>query len=245
MNLAALALAGALLAGTLPGKPPPPEPQPSLRTILKQLPGDFARIASRDHLLTLGGAGAVALGVSHQDAAITRSAVRSQALDRATEGGSALGSGYVNVGGAFATFLVGTLAGKTDVRALGADLLEAQAVNGVLTEGIKVAVRRRRPSGGPYSFPSGHTSSTFATASVLQRRFGWKVGVPAYAFGGYVAASRLQQNQHYLSDVIFGAAIGAVAGRVIRIHTPRGRVAISAIMTGRGVALVVVPVFPR
>jgi membrane-associated phospholipid phosphatase len=116
--------------------------------------------------------------------------------------------------------------------------VEAQIVNGVLTQGIKLAVNRTRPSGGSYSFPSGHTSATFATAGVLQREFGWKVGIPAYVGGFYVAASRLAERQHYLSDVVFGAAIGLASSQTIAIHTRYGVVsAYPALMKG-GAALV-------
>jgi hypothetical protein len=52
---------------------------------------------------------------------------------------------------------------------------------------------------------------------VLQRHFGWK-GALAYSVSAYVAASRLHENRHYLSDVIFGAAIGTVAGRTVTRH---------------------------
>jgi membrane-associated phospholipid phosphatase len=58
---------------------------------------------------------------------------------------------------------------------------------------------------------------TFASATVLQRNFGWKAGVPAYAFATYVAASRVQEKRHFLSDVAFGAAIGIAAGRTVTI----------------------------
>ena len=91
----------------------------------------------------------------------------------------------------------------------------------VFTQSLKLAVGRRRPDGTRFSFPSGHTSSTFATATVLQRHFGWKVGVPAYAFASYVAGSRLQENRHYASDVMVGAALGIVSGRAVTVG--RGR----------------------
>jgi len=84
-------------------------------------------------------------------------------------------------------------------------------VNTVLTQGIKLSVGRERPDGGRFSFPSGHTSSTFATAAVLHGYFGWRVGIPAYGFATLIGGSRLQENRHYPSDVIFGAAIGLVA----------------------------------
>ena len=51
----------------------------------------------------------------------------------------------------------------------------------VLTLAVKAAVRRTRPEGAGFSFPSGHATITFASATVLQQHFGWKVGVPAYA----------------------------------------------------------------
>ena len=80
-----------------------------------------------------------------------------------------------------------------------------------LTYGLKAAVRREHTG---YSFPSGHASVTFATATVLQRHFGWK-GALAYSVAAYVAASRLHENRHHLSDVVFGAAVAAVAGRTV------------------------------
>jgi membrane-associated phospholipid phosphatase len=86
-----------------------------------------------------------------------------------------------------------------------------------LTMIFKQAARRSRPEGTGYSFPSGHTTVTFASATVLQRHFGWKVGLPAYAVATYVAASRVEMKKHYLSDVAFGAALGIAAGRTVPI----------------------------
>jgi membrane-associated phospholipid phosphatase len=87
----------------------------------------------------------------------------------------------------------------------------------VLAVGVKQAARRARPSGSGFSFPSGHATVTFASATVLQRHFGWRVGLPAYAVASYVATSRVQQKRHYLSDVAFGAALGSVAGRTVAV----------------------------
>ena len=58
-----------------------------------------------------------------------------------------------------------------------------------MVQALKYTVRRERPDGSNNkSFPSGHAASAFATATVLQRHYGWKVGAPAYALGSYVAA---------------------------------------------------------
>ena len=99
-------------------------------------------------------------------------------------------------------------------------LLRTQVVNGILTRSLKLIPRPR-----PYqevakltqgSFPSGHTSSMFATATVVQRRWGWRGGLPAYVLATYVGATRLQ-NVHYLSDVAFGAALGIATGLVVNL----------------------------
>ena len=104
---------------------------------------------------------------------------------------------------------------------LGGDLIRAQLMAELMTTGIKQSVRRSRPEGSGFSFPSGHTAVTFASATVIQRHFGWKVGIPAYAVATYVAASRVQMKRHYLSDVVFGATIGIVAGRTVAIGRNR------------------------
>ena len=89
----------------------------------------------------------------------------------------------------------------------------------------KFASHRSRPDGSdPYSLPSGHTASAFATATVLQRHFGWKAGIPAYGFGAYVAASRMSANKHHLSDVVIGAAIGVAAGRTVTVGRAQGAI---------------------
>ena len=94
-------------------------------------------------------------------------------------------------------------------------------------QGIKLAVGRTRPDGTQFSFPSGHSASSFATATVLQRNLGWKAGVPAYAMATFVAASRVQVKRHYLSDVTMGAAIGIIAGRSVTVGRGDARFAVA------------------
>jgi membrane-associated phospholipid phosphatase len=53
---------------------------------------------------------------------------------------------------------------------------------------------------------------SFASATVLQRELGWKVGIPAYAVASFIGASRIEDKRHFLSDVAFGAAIGIARG---------------------------------
>jgi membrane-associated phospholipid phosphatase len=56
---------------------------------------------------------------------------------------------------------------------------------------------------------------------VLQRHYGWKVGVPATVVAAYVATARVHDNKHYLSDVIFGGAMGIAAQRTVTLRAGR------------------------
>ena len=101
---------------------------------------------------------------------------------------------------------------------------------------LKYTTRRERPDGSSKnSFPSGHASDTFAFATALERHLGWKAAVPAYIFSSYVAISRLPDNRHWLSDVVFGASVGIIAGRTVTRH---GRpFPVSVVPTQGGVAV--------
>ena len=105
-----------------------------------------------------------------------------------------IGDMRYQLGASLVMYAVGRATGSSKTARVGADLFRAQALSQVMTQAIKVAVRRTRPDGTTLSFPSGHTSATFASATVLQRHFGWKAGIPAYAVATYVATSRIEAN---------------------------------------------------
>lgn len=73
---------------------------------------------------------------------------------------------------------------------------------------LKYTIKKQRPNGGMHSFPSGHTSSAFSGASFIQRRYGWKYGIPAYALATFTGYSRVYAKKHYTIDVVAGALIG-------------------------------------
>jgi len=117
-----------------------------------------------------------------------------------------------------------TLAKKdwTGGKQLFLSLLTAAAV----TEGLKAVVHEKRPDGGDHSFPSGHTSISFATASYLQIRYGWRYGIPAFLAAAFVGYSRVDADEHWTKDVVGGAAIGIVSGWIFtsRYRKEPGRV---------------------
>ena len=83
---------------------------------------------------------------------------------------------------------------------------------------LKILTDRERPGGSnQYSFPSGHAGTSFAAATVLDRRYGGAVGWIAYGLAGFVGASRVVGNHHYFSDVMAGAVIGRFFGRIFTI----------------------------
>lgn len=85
--------------------------------------------------------------------------------------------------------------------------------NGIITYGLKFGIGKERPDrSNTRSFPSGHTSNSFLTATVAREIYGDKVGVPAYIMACVTGLSRIHDNKHFVSDVIFGAALGTAVG---------------------------------
>jgi membrane-associated phospholipid phosphatase len=82
-------------------------------------------------------------------------------------------------------------------------------VNQALTIGLKAIVQKPRPDlSNNNAFPSGHTSTTFQSAAFIQKRYGWKYGIPAYALAGFTAYSRIAAKKHDGWDVAAGIVIG-------------------------------------
>ncbi len=87
--------------------------------------------------------------------------------------------------------------------------VKAYGTSLVLQQALKHIVLKPRPDGSDnYSFPSGHTTSAFSGASFIQRRYGWKYGVPSYLLASFVGYSRIQAKKHDGWDVLAGATIG-------------------------------------
>lgn len=80
---------------------------------------------------------------------------------------------------------------------------------------LKAAIREDRPDhSNRHSFPSGHSSITFASATFIGQRYGWKWGAPACALATYTAWGRVYGRKHHWWDVVAGAAIGTASSLV-------------------------------
>lgn len=119
-------------------------------------------------------------------------------------------------------FLAGEINGRKDVRQKALYIGESIVVSSLFTWALKYSINRPRPfqkypdlikpasNGGSPSFPSGHTSQTFSTATALTLAFPkWYVAVPAFGWAGVVSYSRMYLGVHYPTDVAAGAIVGA------------------------------------
>lgn len=84
-----------------------------------------------------------------------------------------------------------------------------------IVNAVKYTTTEMRPDNSQAnSFPSGHTATVFAGATILHKEFGYLS--PWYSIGGYLAAtatgvSRIMNNRHWISDVLVGAGVGIVS----------------------------------
>jgi membrane-associated phospholipid phosphatase len=207
------------------------------QTLFKDTVKEFQRLPSEDTIRWLAIGAAIATLGRPADRGITRNLFTAPALEKVFDPGETLGGARVQLAGALGTYAMGRATGSSAVTAIGTDLLQAQLLSQALTAGIKVSARRTRPDGTSFSFPSGHASVTFASATVLQRHLGWKAGIPAYGVATYVAMSRIQEKRHFFTDVAFGAAIGIVAGRTVTIGRGDRQFAVAPMATPGGAGI--------
>lgn len=130
---------------------------------------------------------------------------------------------------AVAMVVLGAATRHNELRDTGRDAFEAELIaGGLITPLLKRGFGRARPNQDTHgahdfdpgtaqeSFPSGHATNAFALASVVAAHSdGWLIPTLAYSVASGVAASRMNDNAHWASDVVAGALIGASTGRFI------------------------------
>jgi hypothetical protein len=201
-------------------KEPPTPPHTGVRALLEGTLKDFEHLPSAPNaMITVAGTGAAFAVHPLDDNVNAKLRGHEDAASPAFALGKWIGQTPVQVGVALGVYTYGRTRHADKVSHFGMDLLRAQIVTGVLTTGLKYATQRERPDhSNDHSFPSGHASVTFATATVIERHLGWKMSAVGYSVAAYVASSRLHDNRHWLSDVVFGAAVGTIGGRTVTQH---------------------------
>jgi hypothetical protein len=186
-----------------------------VKEFVPDVAGGTERIFSKDNVpLALIGIGLTGLALT-ADQRVKKYFQDRKPLEHVYKIGDTIGSGYPEIGAGFALLGTGELIEDKKLADTGAVSLEASLLDGIATEALKVTVRRKRPNGGNHnSFPSGHASITATFAASVSEMYDWdpRLAVPLYVTTAFVGASRIQANQHFLSDVIAGITVGTLVG---------------------------------
>ncbi len=225
-----LTVAAAAPEGSIPEQLPagptspqlPQAPDPEGGNPFKLIAGDFKNFFSADTGKTLGYVTIVAIASAPWD----REGVNNgfNLPTTAFESGNVIGNFLFQTGAGFATFGIAKAYGNQKAAHLGRDIVRAQIVSQSIVQVLKYSIRRDRPDGSDNkSFPSGHSASGFATATVIHRHYGWKAGLPAYGLAGYVALARMAWNRHHASDVVMGAGFGIASARTVTMSVAKSK----------------------
>lgn len=127
----------------------------------------------------------------------------------------------------------GVISDRPALRRRGGRVLLSLVAAGLTTTAIKKVTGRLRPAETPDpfifkpfsshdAFPSGHATMAFALATSLSDEIHNRWASAAlYAFATGTAWSRMNDERHWLSDVLAGAAVGFTAARIVERHPPR------------------------
>lgn len=147
---------------------------------------------------------------------------------------------------ALATWGIGTLTRHENTAETGRALIESLLFAELLGNASKGLFGREGPGGGDAhdffeggsAFPSGHTWRAFVVATVLAERHGKVAAWVGYPIAALVGLARIEQNVHWASDVLAGAALGHVIAKAVvrrreaRSATRQGRVRLSPMLDG-------------
>ncbi len=155
---------------------------------------------------------------------------RSQGLRPPSNLVSKFGGGLQMTAASASVWALGKVTHSEKATQTGKLAVEAVLHTELIVEGLKLIASRERPNkigghgafrGGGQSFPSGHTATTFAFATVVAHKYKDKplAGVGVYGLATVVGLSRVGGLKHFPSDALIGATIGHLIGRyIIRRH---------------------------
>ena len=199
-----------------PAGPAPTPRHTGVRALFKNLGSDIKHLPAKENLMWVGIGGGLALAVHPADDNVNHALVGNKTAERFFKAGAVVGQLGSLLGTSLTIYAVGRIKDKPKVSHVGMDLIQALIIAEGIVQPLKYATRRERPDlSGKTSFPSGHAADTFAFATALERHLGWRYATPAYVIASYVAISRVPANRHWLSDAVFGSAVGIIAGRTV------------------------------
>ncbi len=201
---------------------PLPSFRATLRRDIKNLPGDLWHqtvdvYTNPLNLIILAGAGGASIAVAqHQDEDTAEFFDENHHFGQGWRDAlSFAGSPATHFVLAGLWYTVGAVKQDDKTYEVGKTLIDALIINGLSTSLIKIVSNRESPNGEEQAFPSGHTSSSVTFATVMHEAYGPWVGVPLYGLSALVAMERLDDGEHWISDVVFGAALGLVVGQTV------------------------------
>lgn len=166
------------------------------------------------------------------------------------------GSIYFTLGLAGSLYGTGKLFNNNEMVETTGMMMQSLVYTGLITTALKMAIGRGRPyvknealNFQPFnvkfdskylSMPSGHTSSIFALMTVIAKRYdSWFIAIPAYTFATAVGFQRMNDKQHWPSDILAGGVLGYLIADVIVNKRFSKHVSIQPIISSSGVGLAV------
>jgi len=125
------------------------------------------------------------------------------------------------------TYLAGLFLENNDIRITGRLIIESLVVSGLITQVLKISIGRSRPylnEGNTqfnlfetedkyFSLPSGHSTISFAIATVYSQQIDtWWAYAATYSFASVTSFARIYKDKHWVSDIVLGAIIGTLGG---------------------------------
>lgn len=185
--------------------------------------------------IKIAGASTVAVIFFANDAEISQFLQdnQSQMIKGMAKAGEAIGSeGGIAIAGA--GYIIGVIAQNSEIKRVSVMAAKAMFVSGLATAVLKRAFDRQRPgdledpynfdhskSGAEYaSFPSGHTTTAFALATVIAekgKKYNRYIPLLAYSVAALAGWSRVHDDAHWPSDVVIGGLVGhLIAKHIVR-----------------------------
>ncbi len=163
--------------------------------------------------------------------------VRGDLTDNLASTFEPLGHNKNTFAGAAALAGFGMLIDNHKAQETGLLAMQAILLTAPLVEALKLTGGRHRPNHSPNdahvwdgpawsqeqkSFASGHAAYAFTAATVIANQYkdNWLVPVGAYSVAGLTALSRVNDNKHWVSDIVVGAALGWGIGTIVTHFSP-------------------------